>query len=63
MSGNPLHKALIGVMPLMPRPLIWRFSRRYIAGTDLADAYEAVAELNALGCTGTIDVLGEDIDS
>jgi len=63
MAVNPLHKALIGAMPLMPRPLIWRFSRRYIAGTDLADAYRAVAELNELGCTGTIDVLGEDIDS
>jgi proline dehydrogenase len=63
MTGNPLHKALIGVMPMMPRPLIWRFSRRYIAGTELADAYRTVAELNELGCTGTIDVLGEDIDS
>jgi proline dehydrogenase len=63
MTGNPLQKAIISAMPLMPQPLIWRFSRRYIAGTELADAYRAVSELNALGCTGTIDVLGEDIDS
>ena len=63
MAANPLHKAVIAAMPLMPRPLIWRFSRRYIAGTDLADAYRVVGELNEIGCTGTIDVLGEDIDS
>lgn len=61
MTGNPFHKLLIGTMPLMPQALIWRFSRRYIAGTHLEDAYRAVHELNEVGCTGTIDVLGEDI--
>ena len=45
MMGNPIHKALIGVMPYLPPGLIWRFSRRYIAGTQLEDAYRAVAEL------------------
>jgi len=47
-------------MPLVPRPIVWRFSRRYIAGTHLGDACEAVRELNAEGSTATIDVLGED---
>ncbi len=61
MPANPLHKLMIGAMPLMPRALTWRFSRRYIAGTHLDDAYRAVRELNEVGCTGTIDVLGEDI--
>jgi len=63
MTGNPFHKALIGAMPYLPRGLIWRFSRRYIAGTTLEDAYRAVRALNGIGCTGTIDVLGEDITS
>jgi proline dehydrogenase len=63
MTGNPLHKALIGTMPYLPRGLIWRFSRRYIAGTTLEDAYRAVRELNEVGCSGKIDVLGEDITS
>ena len=63
MTGNPIHKALIGVMPFLPQDLIWRFSQRYIAGTELEDAYRVVAELNDLGCTGTIDVLGEDIEN
>ncbi len=63
MPANPFHRVLIGMMPLMPRALVWRFSRRYIAGTRLQDAYRAVDELNDIGCTGTIDVLGEDITS
>ena len=61
MTGNPIHRAVIGLMPYLPRPLVWRFSQRYIAGTQLADAYRVVAELNRIGCSGTIDVLGEDI--
>ena len=60
MSVNLLHRAIVGTMPLVPRPIIWRFSRRYIAGTHLEDAYETVRELNAEGSTATIDVLGED---
>ncbi len=61
MTANLFHKAIIGTMPYLPRGLVWRFSRRYIAGTSLADAYRSVQSLNDVGCTGTIDVLGEDI--
>ena len=49
------------MMPMMPRSLLWRFSRRYIAGTSLEDAYRVVADMNEAGCSATIDVLGEDI--
>ena len=48
------------MMPIVPRPVVWHLSQRYIAGTDLADAYRKVRELNANGCSATIDVLGED---
>jgi len=60
MPAGLFNRALVAAMPLMPRPLIWRFSRRYIAGTGLEDAYRTVSELNAAGCRATIDVLGED---
>jgi proline dehydrogenase len=60
MSANLLHQAIVGTMPLVPRPIVWRFSQRYIAGTDLGAACEAVRVLNAEGSTATIDVLGED---
>lgn len=60
MSTGLLHRAIIGAMPYVPHSIIWQFSRRYIAGTGLDDAYRTVKELNAAGCTTTIDVLGED---
>ena len=63
MALDRIHRVLIGVMPYVPRPVIWRFSRRYIAGTHLEDAYEAVRNLNTSGCSATIDVLGEDSTS
>ena len=63
MTGNVFQRAVVGTMPYLPRPLIWRFSRRYIAGTGLDDAYRATRELNDVGCSGTIDVLGEDVTS
>ena len=61
MTGNLFHKSIIGTMAYLPKGLVWRFSQRYIAGTRLEDAYRVTRELNSLGCTGTIDVLGEDI--
>ena len=60
MTANALHKAIVATMPWLPRPLIWQFSRRYIAGTQLDDAFARVTQLNASGCSATIDVLGED---
>ena len=42
MTGNLFHKAIIGTMPYLPRGLVWRFSRRYIAGTSLVDAYRGI---------------------
>lgn len=57
---NLLHNVLIESMQFVPRPVIWRLSRRYIAGTCLADAYKTVQELNDSGSSATIDVLGED---
>lgn len=60
MAANIVQHALIESMQLLPRPLIWRFSRRYIAGMTLADALATVGELNASGFAATVDVLGED---
>ena len=63
MLTNLFHRALLGTMPYVPQALIWRFSQRYIAGTHLQDACRAVAAMNATGCSGTMDVLGEDSTS
>lgn len=60
MTVGLFNRTIAAAMPFVPRPLVWRFSRRYIAGIDLEDAYRTVAELNASDCSATIDVLGED---
>ncbi len=48
-------------IPWIPRPLVRRVSRRYIAGDDLRDAVRRVRELNAEGFSATVDVLGESV--
>ncbi len=50
-------------MPLIPRPIVRRISRRYIAGDTLEEAVETVQDLNKQGCVATIDVLGESTGS
>jgi proline dehydrogenase len=58
-----LDRAIVRVLPAVPRPLVRKISKRYIAGTELADACRVVKALNADGKMATIDVLGEEISS
>lgn len=60
MAVNLFHRVLIGAMPYVPESVVWRFSKRYIAGKNIQDAFEVVRALNSAGCSATIDVLGED---
>ena len=55
-----LDRAIVRVLPAMPRSLVRRISDRYIAGTTIADAVRVVRELNAEGKMATVDVLGEE---
>jgi proline dehydrogenase len=50
-------------VPVIPRPIVRRISRRYIAGDTLDEAAETVRNLNRSGCVATIDVLGESTES
>ncbi len=58
-----LDRALVRLLPAVPRTVVRRIADRYIAGEKLEDAVETVARLNAEGKTATIDVLGEEIVS
>jgi proline dehydrogenase len=58
-----LDRAIVRVLPAMPRSLVRRISDRYIAGTTIADAVRVVRELNAEGKMATVDVLGEEATS
>ena len=54
-------RAIVRLLPAVPRPVVQKLSARYIAGPELKDARETVRELNAEGKVATIDVLGEEI--
>jgi proline dehydrogenase len=56
-----LDRALVRLLPAVPKPVVRRISERYIAGEDLADAVRVVRVLNDEGKLATIDVLGEEI--
>jgi proline dehydrogenase len=54
-------RAIVRLLPAVPRPLVQKLSERYIAGPELKDARETVRRINAEGKMATIDVLGEEI--
>ena len=56
-----LDRAVVGLLPAVPRPVVRKLSSRYIAGPSLDDARRVVAGLNAEGKLATVDVLGEEI--
>ena len=58
-----IDRAIVRLLPAVPRPLVQLFSQRYIAGPELKDARDAVRRVNAEGKMATIDVLGEEITS
>jgi proline dehydrogenase len=56
-----LDRAIVRVLPTVPRPVVKKLSRRYIAGSTLVEACRVVSGLNEEGKMATIDVLGEEI--
>ena len=58
-----IDKAIVRLLPAVPKPVVQLFSSRYIAGPSLADAVRVVHELNDKGQSATVDVLGEEVTS
>ena len=58
-----LDRAIVSVLPAVPKGVVRRISSRYIAGTEVGNACRVVAALNDQGKMATIDVLGEEITS
>jgi proline dehydrogenase len=56
-----LNKLVVTAMPLIPKAIVGRVARRYIAGTTLADGVQTVKRLNQAGMMTTMDLLGEDV--
>lgn len=63
-SGIDMHlfNALMArAIPLIPRAIIQKISRRYIAGATLGEALARVQQLNAQGFCVTLDVCANQI--
>jgi len=56
-----LDRAIVKLLPAVPKPVVQRISSRYIAGAELGDATRVVRGLNAGGKMATVDVLGEEV--
>jgi proline dehydrogenase len=54
-------RAIVRLLPAVPKPVVQKLSQRYIAGPELKDARATVRRVNAEGKRATIDVLGEEI--
>jgi proline dehydrogenase len=48
-------------MPFVPRSIVGKVARRYVAGEDVSDAVRIIRALNAEGAMATVDVLGEEV--
>jgi proline dehydrogenase len=58
-----IDRAIAESVPVIPRPIVRRISRRYIAGDTLEEAVATVKDLNRKGCVTTIDLLGESTEN
>lgn len=60
---NPINRAIVTFVKILPKSVVHIFAKKYIAGEQLDDAIKAVKELNANGIYATMDVLGEAISN
>lgn len=56
-----INAMIAGILPYMPKKLVWLFSKEYIAGETIEEAIANAKKLNAEGIMTTIDILGEFI--
>ena len=56
---NFINKAIVSVLPLLPRSLVKIFSKKYVAGTNDNEVLKVVEKLNKNNQLATVDILGE----
>ncbi len=61
MSG--LNRLISWMLPAIPKAVVGRVARRYIAGESRVEALDLAERLRERGYVTTLDVLGEDIDT
>jgi len=60
---EPINRAIVALLPVLPKSTIRIFAQRYIAGETLGDAISVVRSLNQQGLCATLDVLGENVST
>ena len=55
------NRAMVNLMPLAPKPLVWPIAKRYVAGDTMRQMIETVKVVNGSGCSSMINLLGEHI--
>lgn len=58
---DAVNKVATVTLPYLPKAVVQRFSRRYIAGETVADAFRVCRSLISDGACVTLDILGEDV--
>ncbi|MCP3978353.1 MAG: proline dehydrogenase [bacterium] len=58
-----LDRLISATLPIVPKPVVRFFSRRYIAGPTIEDALSVVRSLRTQGALSTLDILGEFIEA
>jgi len=56
---NFINKAIVSVLPLLPKSLVKIFSKKYVAGTNDNEVLKVVEKLNKDNQLATVDILGE----
>lgn len=55
-----LNESIAKLVPYLPKPIVKRVAKRYIAGETEAEAVNLVKRLETAGFFATVDILGED---
>lgn len=58
---NPFHNLIVNTVKILPKPMIYLFAKKYIAGKTLQQGVEVTKQLNSSGIMATMDVLGESV--
>lgn len=58
---NPINSTIVNFVKILPKPAVYIFAKKYIAGEKLEDGVRVVKELNSKGILTTMDVLGEAV--
>lgn len=55
------NRLVVTSIPLVPKFIVGRVAKRYVAGATLDDAIRVIQRLNGEGAMATVDLLGEEV--